>query len=167
MLYIANPSLQRHQFNYREPVNNLINIVEIEAGSQTAIGQHWTSSQQVKVIEQLERFGARDAAEAHGKMGRFTGLIYRDMGQIEEAEIEMAHAAEMQTREERSVAAATTSALAFDRSARKQTRERPGARVTETSVREEAPPGTKLKRAEVDFGLTVDPEGRSDIALPV
>lgn len=167
MLYLANPSLQRHRFPYREPRNNLINHVEIEAGSQTAIGQSWTRGEQKKVIEQLERFGARDAAEVHGKMGKFNGLIYRDMGQIEEDEIELAHGAEMQTREERSVVAATTSALAFDRLARKSSRERPSARVTETSVREETSPGTKLRRPEVDFSLAVDPDGRSDVTLPV
>lgn len=167
MLYLANPSFQRHQFHFREPVNNLVNIVEIESGSQTAIGQHWTAAQQTKVVEQLERYGARDAAETHGRMGKFSGLIYRDMGQIEADEIEMAHEAEVQTREERSVSAATTSALAFDRNARKRARDRPSARVTETEVKQEMPPGTKQKAPGVDFGLAVTPEGRADVQLPV
>jgi hypothetical protein len=166
-LYVANPSTQTHHFHFREPVNNLINVVMLGSGRQTEIGHGWDPSQQAKVIEQLVRFGARDAAEAHGKMGKFNGLLYRDRGAIEENEIEMAHEAEMQTREERSVAAATTGALAFDHTVRARSRNRPSALVTETKVLQDVAPGTKRRGTEVDFDLTVDPEGRSDVNLPV
>jgi hypothetical protein len=165
-LHLANPSFQNHHFHFREPVNNLVNMIEIAQGGQVEIGHGWTPAQQALVIKQLERFGARDAAEAHGSMRKFSGLIYRDMGQIEAAEIEMAHEAELQTREERSVKAATIGALAFDRTARAKTRDRPPARVTETTVRQETAPGVKAPNGMVDFSMSIDPNGRSDIQLP-
>lgn len=166
-LYLANPSLQRHHFYYREPANNLINVVELEPGSQTIIGEKWTAGQQARVIQQLEKFGARDAAETHAHMSKFSGLLYRDRGVIESDEIEMGHSAETQTREERSVTAATAGALGFDRVSRKASKVRPSAKITETTVEQILPPGTRPKGNEVTFGLTVDPEGRSDVALPV
>jgi hypothetical protein len=166
-LNLANPSFQNHHFHFREPVNNLINVVEIDRGCQQEIGHGWSREQTRKVIEQLERYGARDAAEAHGAMGKFAGLLYRDIGQITSSEIEMAHEAEVQTREERSVKAATVSALAFDHSARKPSRDRPAARVTETIVKQDTAPGVKKAANPVDFSLSVDPNGRSDVKLPV
>jgi hypothetical protein len=166
-LYLANPSLQRHHFHYREPVNNLVQIVEIVSGSQVEIGHSWTADQQAKVISQLELFGARDAAESHGRMGKFMGLLYRDRGFIASNEIEMAHEAETETRGQRSATEATRGALAFDRTVRGKARGRPSARITETSVEEQGSPGERPRKDAVNFGLSVDPEGRSDVALPV
>ena len=166
MLNLANPSFQNHHFHYREPVNNLINVVEIKRGCQVEIGHGWTAEQTAKVVKQLERYGARDAAEAHGSMGKFAGLLFRDIGQITRSEIEMAHESEVQTREERSVTAATVSALAFDRTVRSRSRERPAARVTETIVKQETAPGSKSTENLVDFSLSVDPNGRSDFKIP-
>jgi len=165
-LNLANPSNQNHHFHFREPVNNLVNVIEIPRQGQAEIGHGWTPEQQGRVIIQLERYGARDAAEAHGKLGKFSGLLYRDIGQISSSEIDMATEAEVQTREERSVHVATVSALAFDRSARTRTRERPGARATETVVKQDAPPNGKVPDGLVDFSLSVDPDGRSDFKLP-
>lgn len=166
-LYLANPSTQNHQFQYREPVNNLVHMVDIGSGRQTEIGHGWTAEQQARVIAQLERNGARDAAEAHGKMGKFSGLLYRDRGIIEADEIEMAHEAELQTREDRSVTAATAGALGFDHTVRKRSNARPSARITETKVQQDIAPGARPKGTEVAFDLTVDPDGRSDVKLPV
>ncbi len=168
MLYIANPSTQKVRFPFREPVNNTVdNRIELESGTQTIIGHGWTTEQTAKVIAQLERYGARNAAESHGRLGRFNGLLWRDMGEIATDEIEMANAADIQTREERSVSAATKSALGFDRAVRASRRDRPPAKITETAVRQDVIPGQKPRGNEVDFSLAVDPEGRSDIKLPV
>lgn len=169
MLNISNPSRQNHIFMYRDPVNNLLQYAYIGAGRQTAIGERerWTVAQQAKVIEQLERFGARDAAEAHGRMTKMSGLLYRDSGQIETDEILTAHEAEMRGREDRSAAAATNGALAFGQTARKASAERPAAKITETLVEQELPRGQRPRGDEVRFALSVDPEaGRSDVKLP-
>jgi hypothetical protein len=167
MLYVANPSTQRVIFPFREPVNNLINMIDLPSGQQTAVGRNWSPAQQAKVIEQIERYGGRDAAETHRKMGRFTGLIYRDMGQIEEDEIRLAHDAELETREVRSATAITAAALATDRALRARTNRRPSARETQTVVQQEVARGQSRTGAELAMDLTVTPEGRSDVKLPL
>jgi hypothetical protein len=166
-LYVANPSTQNWKFPYREPINNLINVVELPSGTQSEIGHKWSAAQQAKVIEQLQRFGARDAAESHGKMGKFNGLLFRDRGAISSSEIEMGHDAELTTREERSRAEVVKDALGFDRVARKANRSRPAARETQTVVKQELAPNERPRGTEVDFDLTVSPEGRSDVTLPI
>lgn len=168
MLYLANPSYQKHHFHFREPVNNLINVIEMEAGAQEGpIGHGWSAEQRAKVIEQLERYGARNASDAHGKMTKFAGLLYSDVRIISEDEILAGHDAEMQTREERSATAATKGALAFDRTARARNRERPSARETKVEVRQDIAPGSRLTGDEVQFDIEVSPEGRSDVRLPI
>ena len=55
MLYLANPSTQKHCFHYREPVNNLVQIVELDSGRQVSIGFGWGSAEKAKVVKQLEK----------------------------------------------------------------------------------------------------------------
>lgn len=166
-LHLANPSRQNHIFPYREPVNNLLAYVDLRSGAQAVIGHGWTAEQTAKVVRQVEQHGGRDAAETHGKMGRFSGLLYRDIGEISEDEIRMGNDAEEQTRDERSATQATRAALGFDRSVRSKRKERPSARTTEVVVQQEVARGERAKGNEIAFGLTVDPEGRNDVKLPV
>jgi len=167
-LYVSNPTHQSWTVPYRvHPDFQILRQFTLGRGQQTEIGHGWTAEQQAEVIRQLEAHGARDAAEAHGKMGSFTSLLYRDRGVIETAEIEMAHDADTLTREERSRTQAVRGALAFDNAARKPAAARPPARVTETTVEEQVPRGTRRKGGEVAFNLSVDPDGRSDVKLPV
>jgi hypothetical protein len=168
MIYLANPSFQNHHFHFREPVNGLVNVIEIERGGQQGpIGHGWTTEQQRKVIEQLERYGARNASDVHGKLTRFSGLLYSDVRIISEDEILAGHEAELETRGERSAMAATKGALAFDRTARTRTRERPSAMATKVEVRQDIMPGSRPTGNEVEFDIEVTPEGRSDVRLPV
>lgn len=169
-LYVANPSKQHVVFNYRDPVNNLLAAVEIASGSQVEIGHAWNDVQTQNMIAQLERFGARDAAESHGNLGRFLGLLYRDSGVIEVDEIELAHAAVVDTQEKRSIAEATKSGLGFDRAARREAarRKRPPATMTEVSVHQEVAPHERPTGNEVAFSMSVDPvNGRNDVKLPL
>lgn len=166
-LYISNCTTQNFVFNYREPVNKLLRHVRIPDGGQVVIGEGWTAQQQQQVIEQLEVFGGRDAAEVYGKMEKFTGIVYRDCGVISEEEIRLGHDSELKTREERSVAEATKAALGFDRAVRRRSREHPAARETEVEVAQELPRGQRPKGDEVKFSLSVTPEGRGDVKLPV
>lgn len=170
-LNIANPTRQDWIVQYRvgapkTPEFETLRQFTVPSGGQ--IDLQLEPIHQAQLIGHLEqRHGARDAAEVHGRMVRFSGLIYRDMGQIETTEIQQAHEAEMQTREERSVTQAVRGALGFDKAARKPNQTRPGARITETTVEQELPRGVRRTGNEVAFNLSVDPEGRSDIALPV
>lgn len=167
MLSLANPSRQNHIFNYREPVNNLVQHVRLGEGERTIIGHGWTAEQQAKVIQQLERNGARPATDVSRSMTRFFGLIYSDVRDVTPDEIADGFVAQLQTREDRTAEAATKAALGFDRSARQESRQRPKARTTETTVEQELVRGQRPTGKEVAFGLIVDPDGRSDVKLPV
>ena len=152
-------------FHYRDPVNNLLARAEISSGRQVMVGKRWTAAQKANVIEQIERFGGRDAAEAHGQMGRFLGLLYRDMAPVSSEEIEMGHAAMVATQEQRSAAEATRAALAFDRAANGAARTR-RARTTQVEVLEQVAPNVRPTGNEAAFSLTVDPDARGDARLP-
>jgi len=165
-LYVSNPSKQHVLFLYRDPRNNLLARIDLQSGGQAEIGRLWSPEETAKVIEQLERFGARDAAESHGAMGRFLGLLYRDMAPVTTGEIEMAHAAMVATQEHRSAAEATRSALAFDRSVNGGRGGQRRARTTQVEVLEQLAPGARPTGNEIAFGLTVDPEGSRDMKLP-
>lgn len=167
-IFLASASKQHITFFYREPKDNLLASVEIASGTQTEIGHGWTMEQKEKVVEQLERFGARDAAEAHGQMkGRFLGLLYRVQGVISTDEIETGHEAVVRTQEERAASEATKAALGFDRAVNKGTRGRRAARMTEVVVEQLKAPGERATGDEVAMSIQIDPEGRSDVALPV
>ncbi len=169
-LNISNPTLQDWTVTYRlGPPNSeeakTLRQVTLRRGQQ--IDLYLDEVHKAQLIKHLETYGARDAAEVHARLVGFSGLIYRDKGIIEREEIEMAHESDLDTRQERSVKQATRSALGFDRAARQPNKARPGARITETTVEQELPRGTRPTGEEVKFQLTVDPEGRSDVPLPV
>lgn len=170
---ISNPTLQNWTVHYRlgapgsPELRNLMQF-PVPSGGQFEIGHGWDAIQKAQFIRHLEvNYGARDAAEVHGQMRGFSGLLYRDIGQITTTEIEQAHESETDTRQDRSVTQAVRSALAFDNASRRDTKARPGARVTEIEVTQELPRGQRRRGNEVAFSMTVDPEGRTDVALPV
>jgi hypothetical protein len=167
-LAIANATKANLEFQYREPVNNLVQTLRIYSGSQQVIGQKWTNEQKALVIQQLERYGARDAAEVYGKMGAFHGITYRNDAVISEDEIKLGHEAVVETQQERSVREATKAALGFDRAVRRPNEaRRVGAKQTRVEVEQQIDPRSRATGNEVHFDLTVDPEGRKDVALPV
>ena len=164
---IANTTKQHWIFWYRDPVNDkILKRVHINSGAQVTIGGGWSAEQKRKVIEQLERAGARDAAEAHGKLaGRFGGLLYRDIGLVDVGEIHTGHEAVVDAQEKRSVAEAMKGVAGFDRAVNGAKRQRV-ARVTEVTVKQLPAPGSRLTGDEVEFNMTVDPDGRADVRLP-
>ncbi len=173
-LYISNPSRQQTVFYYRRAVtrdNSGPHSIPIPSGCQVAIGQRWTKEETAYVIEQILRAGGADAAEAHGKMGAFTGLLYREGHAVDEDEIVTAHESVLKDAQDRSVKQATLGALGFDRVANTTNKGRRGqrlARVTEVEVIQELPPHQHPTGDEVHFQMTIDPEGSSDMrGLPV
>jgi hypothetical protein len=172
MLHISNPSKQDVTFFYRlnekEEARRGPMALPIPSGRQVQVGQSWSPPQRAYVIKQLELHGGRDAAETHADMGKFLGLIYRDSARIEGDEIEMAHQALVRTQEQRSAQEATRGALAFDRAAQAPGRGKQRvARVTEMSIKQEVAPGARPTGNEIDFSMSVDPEGRGDAPLPI
>lgn len=167
-LAIANCTRGPLEFHYREPVNKLLQVLRIHSGCQEVVGRTWTPDQKQFVIDQLERFGARDAAEVYRDMGAFHGITYRDQGVISSDEIRLGNEAVVETQQERSVREATRSALGFDRAVRRPGNgRRAAAHTTEVEVRQELAPNERPTGSEVSMQLAVSPEGRSDVKLPV
>lgn len=167
MLYLSNPSRQHVTFCFRTTQPKSVpDQVTIRSGQQVEIGHKWSAEDRSMVIEQLRRSGARDAAEAHGHMDRFQGLLYRDAAPVDEGEIMMAHDAVVATQEARTAAQTTRAALGFDRTANRGI-QRGGkrlARVTEVEVAEHVDPRDRSnKKDPVHFQMAVDPEGRTDV----
>lgn len=167
-LYLSNPTKQARVFQYRLDItrdgSGPISI-DIPSGGQVALGENWSADQRDYVMRQLHRIGARDAAEAHGHLGKFLSLIYRIDFPVDSGEIEMAHEQVVKTQEDRSVEQATKGVLAFDRNANGGRGGRRLARVTEVEVVEQTAPNARRTGNEIEFSMSVDPQG-GDIKLP-
>lgn len=163
-LFISNPSRQQAVFFYRRAItrdNSGPSQVVIPEGGQVEIGHGWGREETDYVITQILRAGGASAAEAHGHMGSFTGLLYREQQPVDTDEILTAHEGVKAAAEERSVANATRGALAFDRTANKGQRQRL-AKVTEVEVIQELAPREQRTGNEAHFKMSIDPDGSSD-----
>lgn len=169
-LCIANPTKQDFIFHYRRLAkraeDRILQHVAIPTGSQANIGSGWKSEEVEHVIKQLEAYGGRDAAESyHGKLGKFSGLLYRRQAQIETQEIEAGHESIVDTQEKRSVQETTRGALGFDRSVNGGKRGARASKTTAVEVIQQLQPGARVTGKEVNFSMEVDPNGRSDAQI--
>ena len=169
-LYISNPSRQEAVFYYRRAKsppgwtdNSGPGHVTIPAGGQVMVGAGWTRDETAYVIEQIMQQGGEDAAVAHGRMGKFTGLLYREFSPVQVDEIETAHESVKAAAEERSVTQATRGAMAFDRVINKGRRGQREARTTEVEIKQELPPHVRPTGDEVHMRVAVDPDGSADV----
>lgn len=172
-IFVSNPSRQAVVFYYRRTISRDTSgpaAIDIPSGGQVELGHGWSPEETAYVISQIIRAGGANAAEAHGKMGSFTGMLYRETNPVDVGEIVTAHESVMKHAEDRSVSNATRGALAFDRAANANKGQKTHgrlARVTEVEVIQELPPHQSRTGDEVAFKLSVDPEGRADVRLPV
>lgn len=169
-LSIANPTMQDWTLQYRigaprSPEYAVLRQVSLPRGGRVEL--ILGPAETAQMIEHIETHGGRPASEVRGSMHRLTGLLYSESRQISVEEVEAAHEAETQTREDRAVAQAVRAGLGFDKTARTPTQDRGPAQVTEVEVKQDVPRGKRRRGDEVDFSLTVTPEGRSDVKLPV
>jgi len=166
-LYISNTTKQNWDFHYRLSVHKGQSAphVRIPSGAQIEMRDLEDSDARV-LVRQLELYGARDAAEAHGSLKTFTGILYRFGNPVDVEEIHMGHDAVVDTQEKRSVVEAQKSALGFDHGV--QAIGRKGQRVAkETSVEilERGDPREKPTGKEIDFKVSINPEGGSALKL--
>jgi hypothetical protein len=174
-LFISNPSKQQVEFHFRRAVTRDTSgpqCVVIQSGCQVPVGHGWPREEIAYIIQQLENQGGANAAVAHGRMGKFTGLLYRDDQPVDEDEIVTAHDAIVTDQEERSVQQTTRSALAFDRSANRNNKNGRGgkdrlARVTQVEVIQELEPHQRLTGEEIRFSLSVDPDAHADAKISI
>jgi len=115
-LFITNTTKQDWDFHYRLSVHTGQSAPHRKIPTGTQCEMKGLSDEDGKsVMRQLERFGARDAAEAHGALGTFTGILYRVGAPVDSEEILMGHDAVVDTQEKRSIDQTQKSALGFDR----------------------------------------------------
>lgn len=186
-IFLSNPSRQTVVFYYRDPRlaelrdsrtfrpdSRSIDLrhVIIRPGQQELLNPppgagDWTVQEIADLVEQLERFGGREATETHGQMTKFTGLIYSINRVVTENEIAYGHEAVLETAHDRSVATATRAALAVDRTLRHPTdRNQPPVRATQVVVEEDRRPWDRDRKNGVAMSLEVTPDGRADVVLP-
>lgn len=173
-LYVSNPSKQTLNLNYREPHEDLParhnRMLAIGAGREEAVpgSAQWNSKQKGDFISQIETYGAHDAAEVHSHITRFSGPLYRDGGLISEDEILMGHDQRVATQELISAEEATRGALGFDRASQSiQKGRQRTARVTGVEVQRERAHYERPSPDDVTFSMEVNPEGGTNIKLPV
>lgn len=169
-LFVSNPSRQQVEFHYRTAITKDTSspqVAIIPYGCQVEIGWGWTPEQQAYVIEQIERAGGAAADVAKG-IEKFTGLLYREARPVSVEEIEIANEKVEEDAQDRSIAQAMRGVAAFDRVANQNQGKQKGrlARSTTVEVIQEMAPHEHRTGKEVEFSLTVDPEGRSDIRVP-
>lgn len=170
-LNISNCTKQDFNFHYRlareEPAGKGPQIAYIPSGGQIPIGERWNPEQKAYVIRQLETHGAKDAAEIHASVQRFTGILYRDDGIISEDEIRMGHDQVVDTQERRSATEAMRAVEAFDYGVNARGRGQRIVKTTEMSIKQEVARGERPTGKEIDFTLSVEPEGRTGIKKPL
>lgn len=167
-IHIANCTKQNVRYFYRAPEQSQPKFIELPSGHQGIIGHGWSEQQMRSVISHMERHGFRPASESSSRLTEFTGVFYRIEKPVTENQIHTGHDALVEHQERVSAQEATRGALAFDGATRDpKNRKKRLARVTEVSVKQDVPPREKPTGNEVNFSLSVDPEGRSDVKLPV
>ena len=169
-VFIANDTRQNWTFQYRlrgGEGGQLLGpfMVEIPSGQQIDIGRGWSQDQAFYVVEQLETHGARDASDTKKPMGKHLGLIYRISAPVKSDEIEMGHAAVLDTQERRSANEATKAALGFDRIANGGRKGQRSARTTEVEVQQLTDPRDRPTGKEINFRLGVDTEGNAQVPM--
>ena len=113
-LYIANTTRQHHTIQVRVPESNRVLLIHIRSGSQWESGTNLSETQLNAIVEHVERFGGRPITSLKGrKIIGFSGYIYSNR-KIPIDSIMAGHELVIDEAQDRSVQAATASALAND-----------------------------------------------------
>ena len=163
-MYICNATTQTWMPNFRVPEMKRVHVARIFSGQQVEVGRDWNSVQLQSVIEQLERFGAKnikDVKHAH----KFSGLLYSLDKPVKVDLIEEGHSDMVEEQSKRSVQELTKSALGFDAALRDKKTRRRTAKATTLEITEDLPPRSKPSGREVKFGVTVADDGHDSVDL--
>ena len=113
-VFIASCTRGTFIFNAKLPENPKIIRVEIPSGHQVVFPIDMNEPQRAELIQQLERYGARERKGSHGKLEKFHGLVYSDEKPMKSDEIIAANVDQLDSAQNRSVEQATRSALAAE-----------------------------------------------------
>lgn len=170
-IFIANCTKQHLDHHYRPPEHSgKARLIQIPSGQQREIAQGASSVTVEALVRHLDQMGFVEASTVNGKISEFSGYLYRVGRPITETNIVEGHDQLVETLEMRSAKEATRSALAFDSSTREKGGKGRGerlARTTAVEVVEDVPRGRKATGQEVNFSLSVTPDGRADAKIPV
>ena len=169
-LYLINCTKQKLRFQCRLLDSNRVTCIEVHSGKQIRADKHpseseasaWAADQVRHVIEQMERYGFKDAAEV-GRLGKeFIGIMYSNRP-VGEDEILIGHDALVEMQEHRAAKEATNSALSFDAISRdgKGNNAR-RAKKSEVSVEQLVPKNEKPTGKELSFSVSVEDGGSTD-----
>jgi len=76
-LFIANTTKQNWNHHFRVPEMTRPYFVQIPSGSQVRIDQRFSAESERVIIEQVEKYGGRNASDVSGKLEQFPGIFYR------------------------------------------------------------------------------------------
>lgn len=175
---ISNTTKQHFRFHYRLGAASRsagyagvggAQLLLIPSGKQIEIGNDWSEDERAYFIRQLERAGGRDAAEVHGPVDTFHGLLFRDDHPISEDEIRLGHDAVVKTQEKVSVSEALRAAVGhagnMDHGSKR--RKQAPARRSSVSMTEEVSGQNAPTGDEVSFDIEVGPDGDPKANLPI
>lgn len=166
MIYVANATKQLFRFMHRVPETGKVLMIDIPSGSQVPVGQGYNPQQMEAVINHLERFGGRSVSDSRINPDDFDGVLYSAGKPVTSDKIASSHEILVEKQEKRAATEATRSALSFDRATRDKRGNRQ-ARVTEVTVEQDVPARTKPSGSEVNFSISVAPDGSENAKIPV
>lgn len=164
---LTNCSKQNVRYCCLPPEHTKTLVIEVPSGQQRQFGHNFTHDQVQAVIAHMEKHGYRQKAEISRRNTEFSGVVYSLDKPATESQIQAAHEMLVDSQERRSAAEATKSALAFDQATRDpKDRRKRLARVTEVSVKQDIPKTEKPTGKEIEFSVSVSPDGATDLKLP-
>ena len=166
MIYIANATKQLFRFMHRIPESGKVLMVDIPSGRQMPIGENWNPQQIEAAISHIERFGGRSVNDSRINPDDFDGVLYSAGKPVTSDKIASAHDVLVEKQEKRSATEATRGALAYDKANRDKHGKRL-AKVSEVEVVQDVPAREKPTGNEVNFKLTVSPDGSENAKIPV
>lgn len=160
-LYVANPSQQKINFNYRDPRDNQLKILEILSGGNAVFPGDFSDDQAVKLIDQLEFYGARNGAEIYATVPNFLGLLWRLDAPMSSDEILLGNSSLNDTLQSRAAVEATKAALGTAQAALDDSAG-PSAREISLEIKQ-APTKGSLPRDAVNMTLGVAKDGTAPL----
>lgn len=160
-LYVANPSQQKINFNYRDPRDNQLKFLEILSGGNAVFPGDFNDDQSIKMINQLEFYGARNGAEIYATVPNFLGLLWRIGDPMSSDEIMLGNSALNDTLQSRAAVEATKAALGTAQAALDDSKG-PSAREVSLEIKQ-VPAKGSLPKDAVNMTLGVAKDGTAPL----
>ena len=164
-IYLANTTRQTIRFSYRVPGIDKVMWVLIPSGRQEQLDKtlKFDSDQTASIVQQMERYGARESSQVNRRLKDFDGLLYNLSKPVKENDFEIGNAALIHHQEERSVSEAVIAARTFDAATTQDKGRQRLAKTTAVEIIEDAKPGAKPTGDEIRSEIEISPQGRDKL----